>query len=84
MTAGIFADEVNECLWLPRFSTLERMRIPPACAGDLNADGSVDGIDLGMLLSRWGGGGAADLDRNGAIDGADLGVMLGNWGSCAG
>jgi glucose/arabinose dehydrogenase len=82
--AGIFADEVNECLWLPRFSTLERMRIPPACAGDLNADGSVDGIDLGMLLSRWGGGGAADLDRNGAIDGADLGVMLGNWGSCAG
>ena len=37
-----------------------------------------------MMLSRWGGGGAADLDRNGAIDGADLGIMLGNWGSCAG
>lgn len=82
--AGIFADDVNECLWLPRFSTLDRLRIPAACTGDLNADGTVDGLDLGMMLSRWGGGGAADLDRNGAIDGADLGIMLGNWGSCAG
>ena len=52
------------------------------CAADLNADGVVDGVDLGELLSAWGGSGAADLDASGAIDGADLGVMLGAWGGC--
>ncbi len=57
----------------------------PASAGrpaDLNADGQVDGADLGMLLSMWGScaGCAADLDSSGAVDGADLGTLLGDWG----
>lgn len=49
-------------------------------AGDLNADGAVNGADLGLLLGAWGAGvGAADLNDDGTVDGADLGLLLGLW-----
>lgn len=80
---GVYADHVNECLYVSQFSKLTRLTIPPACPGDLNGDGSVDGVDLGVMLGRWGVGGVADLNRDGGVDGVDLGIMLGNWGSCA-
>jgi hypothetical protein len=51
------------------------------CAPDLNADGLVDGSDLGVLLGGWGSP-AGDLDANGTTDGGDLGIMLGAWGPC--
>ncbi|MFM1883311.1 MAG: hypothetical protein RJA05_1720 [Planctomycetota bacterium] len=51
------------------------------CAPDLNADGLVDGSDLGVLLGGWGSP-AGDLDGNGTTDGGDLGIMLGAWGPC--
>jgi hypothetical protein len=48
--------------------------------GDLNADGLVNGADLGILLGAWGSaGGPADLDGSGAVDGGDLGILLGAW-----
>jgi hypothetical protein len=51
--------------------------------GDLNADGSVNGADLGILLGAWGAadpGEPADLNADGVVDGIDLGILLGNWG----
>jgi len=54
----------------------------PACVGDLDDSGVVDGADLGVLLGQWGTAAAADLDGNGLVDGADLGIMLGAWGAC--
>jgi hypothetical protein len=56
--------------------------MPPSCAVDLNADGVVDGADLGALLGGWGGPGPSDLTGDGVTDGADLGVLLGAWGVC--
>jgi hypothetical protein len=57
------------------------LAIPCRLAADLDCGGTVDGIDLGILLSSWGPGhGPADLDGNGAIDGVDLGVLLSKWG----
>ena len=54
---------------------------PEGLTGDLNADGTVDGIDLGILLGNWAApGGPADLDSNCTVDGADLGILHGNWG----
>jgi outer membrane lipase/esterase len=48
--------------------------------GDINADGNVDGHDLGILLAAWGGTDAsADLDGSGTVDGIDLGLLLGAW-----
>jgi len=48
--------------------------------GDLNADGAVDGADLGLLLGVWGSSDpSADLDGSGVVDGADLGLLLGAW-----
>lgn len=45
---------------------------------DLNGDGKVDGADLGLVLSAWGGT-AADLDGDGVTNGADLGILLAEW-----
>jgi hypothetical protein len=50
-----------------------------AVPGDLNGDGSVDGADLGLLLSNWGGSGIGDLTGDGLVDGADLGLLLSAW-----
>jgi hypothetical protein len=52
---------------------------PPPLPGDLNGDGVVDGADLGILLTGWGGSGAADLNGDGVVDGADLGILLTSW-----
>ncbi|MFM8642077.1 MAG: hypothetical protein ACKOEP_04475, partial [Phycisphaerales bacterium] len=49
---------------------------------DLDRDGAVDGIDLGLMLAGWGGTGAADLDGSGSVDGMDLGLLLASWGAC--
>jgi hypothetical protein len=58
----------------------------PACTADLNGDGGVGGIDLGIVLGAWGSQGgamAADVSHDGTVDGTDLGLILSNWGPCA-
>lgn len=50
-------------------------------AGDLDGDGTVNGADLGILLSVWGTNDpSGDLDNDCDVDGADLGVLLAAWG----
>jgi hypothetical protein len=62
----------------------------PPVTGDLNGDGIVNSLDLGILLASWsiparapGCGGAmpcaADLNHNGLVDSIDLGILLANW-----
>lgn len=53
---------------------------------DINADGVVDGADLGVILSQWGActmafGCQADLNHDGEIDGGDLGILLSAFGT---
>jgi len=65
----------------PSFSVTELVRLVPIYGPDLNLDGSVDGIDLSILLAAWGQQGSdADLDGNGTVEGADLSVLLAAWG----
>jgi hypothetical protein len=56
------------------------------CAGDFNADGLVNGLDLGVMLGQWGvcsgTNCVCDLDGDGSVNGADLGLLLGDWGGC--
>ena len=50
------------------------------CAtGDLNCDGAVNAQDLAVLLSNWGGSGAADLNGDGTVGAQDLAILLGAW-----
>lgn len=55
------------------------------CLGDLDADGVVDGSDLGLLLNSWNASCLvqdpciADLDGSGTVDAGDLGVLLAAW-----
>jgi len=56
---------------------------PQPCIGDLNADGVVNGADLGLLLGAWGTANpVADINGDGTVNGADLGLLLGAWGAC--
>ncbi len=49
--------------------------------GDINDDGSVDGLDLAVLLGDWGlGGTASDVNGSGTVDAEDLAILLGSWG----
>ena len=60
-------------------------------SADLNGDGVVNGIDLGILLGSWSippgappcdgkpGPCPADLNGDGVVDGIDLGILLADW-----
>lgn len=55
------------------------------CPGDVNGDLTVDGADLGIILSAWGPvatSHVADINEDGMVDGADLGIALSSWGAC--
>ena len=57
------------------------------CIADIDANGGVNGVDLAILLDKWGTNGgkdypAADIDRSGIVDGADLSQVLNAWGLC--
>ncbi|MBM4111591.1 MAG: hypothetical protein FJ254_09615 [Phycisphaerae bacterium] len=52
---------------------------PPCAPADLDCNQRVDGADLGLLLSNWGGAGSGDVDGSGQVDGADLGSLLSSW-----
>jgi hypothetical protein len=56
------------------------------CPGDTNNDRRVDGVDLALVLTRWGQPAAkspaADCNNDGAIDGNDLAIVLAGWGGC--
>lgn len=54
----------------------------PICPADIDGSGIIDGSDLGMLLSNWGGFGTGDIDGNGVVDGGDLGLLVAGWGAC--
>ena len=58
-----------------------------SCPGDLNCDGVVNLVDLGILLADFGctapGPCPGDLDNDGDTDLADLGILLADFG-CGG
>ena len=64
---------------------LERYVRRYACPGDIDGSATVNGADLGQLLSAWGScttACPADLNDDGMVDGTDLGVLLAGWGGC--
>ena len=53
------------------------------CDGDVDMSGSVDTVDLLILLGQWGTAGPeADIDNSGTVDTVDLLILLGAWGDC--
>ena len=54
-----------------------------SCPADLNADGFVDGKDLGILLGAWSNDvPIADFNQDGIVDSLDLTVLMAEWGTC--
>ncbi|MFO0829467.1 MAG: S8 family serine peptidase [Phycisphaerales bacterium] len=61
-----------------------------SCPADFDDDGSVNAVDLGILLGAWGDFACfvnppcrPDLNCDGTIDAADLAILLTAWGPCA-
>lgn len=53
-----------------------------AAPADINGDGSINGLDIAILLSNWGlSGRAGDADGDGTVDGDDLSIVLNAWTS---
>ncbi len=72
---SVLASSTTQTAWI------EVQGVPDCAAGDLDCSGTVDGADLGVLLSAWNTSACApDLNRDGVVNGADLGILLGNWG----
>lgn len=69
-----------DAAFVPEVDAIVAVRAVPA-SGDLDGDGAVNGLDLGILLGAWGAcaGCAADMNGDGTVDGLDLGAMLGAW-----
>lgn len=57
----------------------------PSYPGDLNADGSVNIVDLNMVLAVFGANDpTGDANRDGVVDFRDLNIVLANYGTSAG
>lgn len=55
------------------------------CAADYNADGGVDGSDVGAFFSDWeAASGCSDVNQDGGVDGEDVGAFFLRWeqGGC--
>ncbi len=53
-------------------------------AGDINGDGSINALDLAVVLGGWGTCGLcdvclADLNGDGVVNASDLAIVLGAW-----
>ena len=81
-------DQTEDCDWgsegVPQPYGLSWHAEP--CPGDLDRSGTVDPVDLGLLLGVWGTDGSslpgADANHDGAVNGTDLAFILGYWGAC--
>lgn len=69
----------------------QEFQIPPdTCPGDANNDGSVDPLDTGYVLARFGCSvdedpacAMADQNADGAVDPLDVGFVLARFGECS-
>lgn len=63
---------------------LDSVVLVSTCPADLNGDGTVDALDLAVLLGAWGSTSdpASDINASGLTDASDLAVLLGSWGPC--
>lgn len=66
---------------LTLFALLVPLKVAPVYSADLNGDGRVDLIDLGILLFNWGKpvNQKADINQTGRVDLADFAIMLYQW-----
>jgi hypothetical protein len=64
----------------------------PPCVADLDGGGSVNGLDLALLLGAWTGAAMyapcppyqpADFNDDCKVNGLDLALLLGAWGPCS-
>ncbi len=86
LTSGLSGVLANENFGglplLAVFDDVTASVISSTAAEDLNGDGFVDGLDLGILLGNWdtnvdpSGG---ELNDTQPVDGLDLGILLGAW-----
>ncbi|MCH7700410.1 MAG: hypothetical protein IID37_01865 [Planctomycetes bacterium] len=75
---------------VPKGMAVYQAPLPEICEGDANGDGTVDPLDSGFVLSRFGcevGGGdddcdVADQNADGAVDPLDVGFVLARFGDC--
>ena len=81
--------DVVLALQLPRNSSTPASICPGVsicgCAADYNADGGVDGSDVGGFFADWeAAAGCSDVNQDGGVDGSDIEAFFAVWeqGGC--
>lgn len=80
----------GEHFWTHNLSSFFQVGLPIPCEGDANGDGTVDPLDGGFVLARFGcsvGTGnpdcdAADVNGDGEVNPLDNGFVLARFGEC--
>jgi hypothetical protein len=73
-------DALNNWWWAVDNITLTGTQLPPACIGDFNQDGGVDGSDIEAFFVSWGNGDSiADINADGGVDGSDVEAFFFAW-----
>lgn len=76
-----FACFFGVSIFSTKVSRVNPSQVLAAASADINRDGTVDVIDLSILLDRWNSADVgADLTENGTVDVFDLSILLGQWG----
>jgi hypothetical protein len=79
--------DLSEILDNPKLDRDGDFRIDSCfCPADIDENALVDGVDLAIVLSRWGtlptDYPRADTNGDGTVDGSDLATLLSGWGAC--
>jgi hypothetical protein len=72
-------------LYLAEEHNNQILRLVPECLGDIFEDGTVDVLDLLLVLGTWGecdGECPTDLNDDGFVDVGDVLLLLAAWGEC--
>ncbi len=80
-SSSIERDAVMPATVPPQGAVVELQPPRRSVAADVNWDGAVNAMDLGMVLAWWGQWHPTlDIDADGIVGGGDLGVIVTAWG----
>ncbi len=82
LTINVNGSGISQLVGAPAFSPAWSSLGAGGSAEDLNNDGFVDGLDLGILLGNFNQNtspSGGELNGTNPVDGLDLGILLGAW-----
>lgn len=85
-TRNRFSLTPGDALTITSNVLVKSLGVATSCMSDLDGNGEVDAVDLGIMLGAWGDHSnlclQADINADMTVDAKDLSTLLGQWGPC--